>query len=435
MIETGCGRSYICAAVLVVVSSLLYGQSGTDDGSADLRLRNPPSVRNYMLGNWDSHRSRLEKKGVAFDLYYISDFLGSPSGGRDQIMTDWGRVRCIVDIDLGTLGGAHAPTFHVTGVWQYGTDLGNRYLGTIANPSSLVSAHALRLDSWWFQQALLGKRLFIKGGQFAGQDFYGVQEYGSSYLMEPLGYALGNLFVTTYESFDPAATPAAEIMFLPSKHLSLKSAVLAGNRNPYRDDTTGFSFKIEDSPVVASEIGYLNGSPDLNSSLPTGKSYPGKYKVGTSYNLGDFVNPVTLVKSAGNYLLYFMANQAVYRREAGSNKGLDVDFAFDWSPDDVNRVNEQITGGWRYNGPIPHREKDTVAFGLVYSKVSKDFNQDYLLHSLPTFGAEKAFELNYMVRAQPWLIIQPAVQYYANLGGDTHRGDAVVAGFRVKVSF
>jgi porin len=73
-------------------------------------------------------------------------------------MTDWGRVRGIVDIDLGKLTGTHAPTFHATGVWQYGTDLGNRYLGTIANPSSLVSAHAFRLDSWWFQQALFGKR-------------------------------------------------------------------------------------------------------------------------------------------------------------------------------------------------------------------------------------------------------------------------------------
>jgi porin len=147
-----------------------------------------------------------------------------------------------------------------------GTDLGNRYLGTIANPSSPVSAHAFRLDSWWFQQALFGKRLFLKGGQFAAQDFYGVQEYGSSYVIEPLGYALGNLFVTAYESFDPEATPAAEVMFVPSKHLSLKSAVLAGNRNPYRNDTTGFSFKIEDSPALVSEISYLAGSPDLNSS-------------------------------------------------------------------------------------------------------------------------------------------------------------------------
>src|SRR6202040_83066 len=121
-----------------------------------------------------------------------------------------------------------------------------------ANPSRLVSAHAFRLDSWWFLQALFGKRLFLKGGQFAGQDFYGVQEYGSSYVMEPLGYALGNLFVTTFESFDPAAPPAAEVMFVPSKHVYVKSGALAGNRNPYGEDTTGFSFKIKDSPVVVS---------------------------------------------------------------------------------------------------------------------------------------------------------------------------------------
>src|SRR6202021_3047526 len=91
--------------------------------------------------------------------------------------------------------------------------------------------------------------------------------------------------------------------------------------------------------------------------------------------------------------------------------------------------------GLGFNRPMPPPGKGTAAFGLVYSKVSDHFNRGYLLHSLPTFGAEKAFELNYMVRAQPWLIIQPAVEYYANLGGDTHRGDAVVAGFRIKVSF
>jgi hypothetical protein len=54
MIETGRSRSYICAAVLVIVSTLSYGQSCTDDGTADLRLRNPPSARNYILANWDS---------------------------------------------------------------------------------------------------------------------------------------------------------------------------------------------------------------------------------------------------------------------------------------------------------------------------------------------------------------------------------------------
>jgi porin len=435
MMEAAGGLIYICATIFVIASTLSFGQSATDYGGTYPPVRNPPSVRNYMLGDWDGTRSRLQAEGVVFDFYSVNDFLGNPFGGSEQVPTGWGRIRGTVDIDLGELTRSQAPTLHVTGVWQYGTDLGNQYLGTIANPSSLVSAHAFRLDSWWFQQALFGKRLFFKAGQFAGQDFYGVQEYGSSYLMEPLGYALGNLFVTTYESFDPAATAAVEIMFVPSKHVYVKSAVLAGNRNPYGDDTTGFSFKIKNSPVIVSEIGYLSGSPDLNSSPPTLKSYPGKYKVGSSYNVGDFVDPVTLVKRAGNYLVYFMANQAVYRRQAGSNTGLDVDFAFDCSPYDVNRVNEQITGGLRYNGPIPHRQKDTAAFGFVYSRVSGHFNQGYLLQSLPTFGAEKAFELNYMVRAQPWLVLQPTLQYYADLGANMRRGNAVVAGFRVKVTF
>jgi porin len=390
--------------------------------------------QNYLLGDWGGTRSQLAQEGVTFDVSYISDFLGNPTGGRDQAFTSWQRIRGIVDIDIGKLTDTNAPTFHITGLWQNGANLGSTYLGSIANPSSLVSAPTFRLDSWWFQQALFEKHLFLKGGQFAGQDFYGVQEYGGSYLMEPLGYALGNLG-TDYESFDPASTPAAEVMVVPNKHLYVKSAILAGNRNPYADDVTGFSFNIKNSPVVVSEIGYLTGSSDLNSSSPTRKTYPGKYKVGSSYNIGDFTDPVTLQKSSGNYLMYFMANQAVYRREVGSNRGLDLDFAMDWSPDKVNRVNEQITGGFRYNGPIPHREKDTVAVGVVYSKVSDHFNQSYLLQSVPTYGAEHAFELNYMAQVTPWLIVQPTVQYYSDLGAGTHRGDAVVAGFRLKVTF
>ena len=85
------------------------------------------------------------------------------------------------------------------------------YLGSIANPSSLVSADTTRLDSWWFQEALANNKVFIRVGQFAGLDFYGNQLYGGSYILEPLGYAFGNLFTADYESFNPAATPAAEL--------------------------------------------------------------------------------------------------------------------------------------------------------------------------------------------------------------------------------
>src|SRR5207302_9696499 len=141
---------------------------------------------------------------------------------------------------------------------------------------------------------------------------------------------------------------------------------------------------------------------------------PGTYQFRSSYNVGDVVEPVTRANSRGNYFMCLMANQAVYRKAVGSHRGLDLDFAIDWSPDAVNGINEQITGGFRYNGPIPVRKQDTVSFGFVYSKVSDHFDRSYLLQSLPVLGAEKAFELNYMFQATHWLVLQPADQYYAD---------------------
>jgi carbohydrate-selective porin OprB len=119
-----------------------------------------------------------------------------------------------MDVDFGKLADWNGLTFHVTGLWQFGGNLGAD-MGTLANPSGLVSAHTTRLDSFWLQQAFLRNRLFLRAGQFAGLDFYGNQEYGASYLIEPLDYAFGNLFPTTYESFNPAGTPAAEIQVIP----------------------------------------------------------------------------------------------------------------------------------------------------------------------------------------------------------------------------
>ena len=58
------------------------------------------------------------------------------------------------------------------------------------------------------------------------------------------------------ESFDPAGTPAAEVRYVPSKHVYVKSAIFSGNRNPYHDDISGVNFKFKDNPVIATEAGY-----------------------------------------------------------------------------------------------------------------------------------------------------------------------------------
>jgi len=389
----------------------------------------PPNPRQYAFGDWDGERTRLADKGVTFDFFYIADLLSNPTGGLTQRNAGWGRIRGTIDVDFGKLTGWQGLSFHATGLWQFGTNLGGN-IGTIANPSGLVSAHTTRLDSFWLQQSLLHDHLFIKAGQFAGLDFYGVQEYGGSFIIEPLDYAFGNLFPTTFESFNPAGTPAAEIRVIPWRSLYLKAAVLSGNRDPYNQDTTGFNFQIKDSPDFVDEIGYyVDQKPDK-----TRKTYPGHYKFGSAFNAGKFPNAQG-IESPNNYLLYGAVNQAVYRTSAGSDQGLDVLAAWDWSPPATNRQNTQTILGARYNGPIPSRPQDSVDFAFIYSRIADPYRAIGITPGLPLLGSEKAIELNYAAWVRPYLLFQPVFQYYDDVGANSHIPNAVVLGFRVKVDF
>jgi porin len=106
-----------------------------------------------------------------------------------------------------------------------------------------------------------------------------------------------------------------------------------------------------------------------------------------------------------------MANQAIFRSEAGSNRGLDVTLAFDWSPGDISRENGQITAGVRYHGAISERPQDTVAFGFVHTKIGDPFPLIEMPLRASMLGSEKAIELNYAAYLKPYLMCQPVFQY------------------------
>ena len=450
MLCTAARDGRLCGVILFSLLTLPFpassqstsSSSSSDNPSAPASPAQTPQAppqsqpRQYLLGDWGGERSRLANKGVTFDFFYVADLQANPTGGLEQTYAGWGRIRGTMDVDFNKLGWAwRGLTFHVTGLWQFGGNLGAD-IGVLANPSGLVSAHTTRLDSFWLQQSLFNGHLFLKAGQFAGLDFYGNQEYGGSYLIEPIDYAFGNLFSTTYESFNPAGTPAAEARVILCKTLYIRSAVLSGNRNPYAQDTNGFHFVIADSPVFAFETGfshhyeYLNGQTgDFDKKL-----YPSLYKFGATYNAGKFTDAFGNT-TRGNYLIYGSMNQAVYRTTTGRNTGLDAMFGFDWSPNDVNRENSQITLGARYNGPIPARPQDGAAFGFVYTHIGDPFQTIGIPPGAPALGTEKAIELNYAANIRPYFLVQPVFQYYVDPGANSRVPNAAVFGFRTKVTF
>src|SRR5258705_7309544 len=296
----------------------------------------------------------------------------------------------------------------------------------------MSSANTCRLDSWWVEKRWLDERITARVGQFAGQDFYGAKHYGASFIFEPMGYALGNLF-TDLESFDPPSTPALEVRVVPLDNFYVKSMVLAAVRSPFLQNETGLVPQFNGTAMSVSEIGFTPGKKASSvrafDNVETRKGYSGLYQFGASYNPGKFTTPTSARPRAGNYLLYWMASQALWRVDPKESRGLDATFAYDWSPPDVNGNNTLLTAGLRFNEPLPLNIHNTMSLGYVRNSLSSQFPPPGLRSS----NTEQGVEFNTLLDPLPMLLLQPVIQYYANVGGRPNR--AVGFGCRIKVEF
>jgi porin len=434
-------------AALLAVAALLFAArcSAQYHLETNYAEANPANDRQYLFGDLFGIRSALAEKGITFNIENTTDSFGVVHGGLSDQPAAFTRIRGTLDIDFDKMTGTHHElSFHATGLWQTGNNIGAQ-LGSYANPSGLDSVHVFRMDSFWLQKQWADGIVTVRVGQMAGWDFFGNQEYGGSFTIEPLNYALGNIFNATYLTFNPAGVPAAYIRLdgfraseRPIRGFYAKSAAFSGNRNPYQQDTTGLHFVIANSPVMASEAGFLWDAPESpDQALPSDrKLYPGIYRFGgvVNYN-GIFVDPLSGAITKGSYLYYFMAAQAVYRAEAGSNRGLDLTFAYDNSPNTVNLQNSMITVGGVYHGIIPRRTADDLAIGFVSTRTGNAYSQLNELLLGYALGWEKAYTLDYKAQLKPWFAVQPTFQYYNTIEGNPRRSSGVVIGLRTDVRF
>jgi porin len=417
-----------CCTLLVPV--YLQGQRPQETLSGPDSHETGEGPHGHLFGEWGGERTRLDKRGIHFDFQYVSDSLANVAGDKEARYSSWNRFRWTVDIDFGALTDHPGLYFHATALWQGGGNLGT-YLGTLTSPSGLSSMNTCRLDSWWLEKRWLDERFTIRFGQFAGQDFYGAQHYSASFIFEPMGYALGNLF-TDYESFDPPSTPALEVRVVPTHKLYVKSMVEAEDREPFSHNPTGFVPQFRGVPVSISEIGFSPGKEATgvraSDNVESRKGYSGLYQFGASYNPSKFTTASGATRS-GNYLLYWMANQALWRVDPKHARGLDGTISYDWSPANVNRNNTMLTTGLRFNEPLPVRFHNTVSVAYIQNLLS----QQFVPPGQPPWEPEHAIEFNALLDPLPMLLLQPVIQHFTNVGA--RPGHAVVLGFRTKVEF
>jgi len=155
---------------------------------------------------------------------------------------------------------------------------------------------------------------------------------------------------------------------------------------------------------------------------------PGRYTFGAFYDTRDFDKLSDQTKqNSGNYGLYWILEQMIYREENTSDQGLTPWTAIAISPDEtINTFPFFISGGLVYKGLIPDRGNDRAVFGFAYGSISEDLDdRDY----------EFMTEISYLIQAKPWLEIQPDIQWIVNPGGRSDISNALVIGMQTVVDF
>ena len=453
---------------------LLLALTGTQPGWADelmtsslprmtqsepLPTRSDFITPQTLLGDWGGLRPWLDERGISFTLNQTSDYLGNTQGGFRQGFVYDGLLDLELDLDLNKAIGWRGGRIHVTGYGIQGQDLSTQYIGNLMTASNVESQPSLaKVGEFWLEQRLVDDRLRIRGGLLEADRYYMMSPTASVFVNSTFG------FPDSWEANMPGggpgfpnATPGALASFNFNDDWSLTASVMNGQPlGPATSSTDyGVNFPVGNGVLSWMEAAY---TPEFRFSEST---LPGNYKLGGWYNsaqinnvtnafTGRTINTPVNTTYRGQYAIYGVIDQTLWREKGTETQGLSAFTRITTSPQtERNLVTWYFDAGLAYVGIFDGRPDDILGIGFGWAKFTPYLNGPIATQNAqsntqtPLVKPESLVELTYQAPINPWLTLQPFVQYAINPGGKAPMPNnpnqaipnATIVGLRANVAF
>lgn len=443
---------------------------GQPGWAANLFTPNQPT----LLGDIYGLRTVLGRYGVSLGLQEISELSGNPTGGIRQGASYRGVTILSLGLDTAKAFGWEGGTFNVSALQIHGRSITQDNLQVLHTSTSIEALRSTRLWEIWYQQTLLDGRLDAKVGQQSVDQEFMTTSYGGLFINSGFGYPL----VPAADQYAggpayPLASLGLRLRARPAPDWTVLAGVFNDNPpgGPFDDDSqvrgasqSGTRFNTNTGALVLAEVQYALNAPGTGpDGKPTDRGLPGTYKLGGWYDSGQFPDRrrdtlgLSLADPAsagdprqrrGNFGLYGVADQMIWRADGDSPKALGAFLRMVGAPGDRNLLNFSMNAGLTLKAPFPGRDDDTVGIGYGFAKISPSailFDQDIdrFAGPYPVRGSESMLELTYQAQVAPWWAVQPAFQYYWTPGGGTpdplnntrRIGNAAVFTLRTNITF
>ena len=483
----GCALAWAYDAAYAQSSPVAVAQASSEIASQPSSSASLPEPLKQMT-DAGGLRAWLEQQGIQFTFIYYGDLFANPSGGVKQGPGYDGRFGTIIDADLEKLAGWSGAKFHASFHQIHGSQFSAVNLENLMTVSGIEAPPSTRLFNLWIEQKL-GNYGSLRVGQFTAAQEFLVSQNANLFVNSTFGWPVLN--AQDLPSGGPAfpeATPGVRLAFAPNERLTVRAAIFNGDPagpgagNPVERDPFGLAFRVRDPPLLIAEVAYAYnqpkagpspGNPHQEGSAPARQSQsseaaslglPGTIKFGVWVHTERFadqrfdaqggllaVSGGPPLQHAGNFGVYGIIDQMLWRVPAGGDRGLSFFLRASAAPSDRNPIDLYADGGLTFKGLLESRQDDIVGLGVAFGRISPRaaaHDRDIAALSampMPIRDFEAAIELTYQVEiAENWSV-QPNIQYIVHPGGNVPNPfdpsgrspirDATVLGMRTMLKF
>jgi porin len=428
---------------------------------------------NYLLGDMWGLRTALSHYGLSLGLEETSEVLGNVSGGTRTGFEYDGLTQAVLQFDTQRGLGWYGGLFNASALEIHGRNLSADNLATLQTASGIESDRSLRLWELWYDQKFLDEdRLDIKIGQQSLDQEFMVSNNALYFVNTMFGWP-------ALPSYDlPGGGPAYPLSALgvrfrarPVDQINLLVGVFNGSPvannsgDPQRQNPSGTSFPLNGGALAIAELQY--SYPALGSMVYAGETQPLAriYRIGVWYDTESFADQrsddrgLSLANPAGSgnpaqhrgdYAIYAVADQMVWRSEADPNRSISLFGRIMGTPESSrNLIDFSMNAGLVMRDPFTYRTADTFGLGMGIAHVSgraAALDRDNFAYTgafSPVRHSETFIEATYQYQVKPWWQVQPDFQYLFNAGGGVANpnglpervGNEAVLGVRTTILF
>ena len=417
--------------------------------------------RSNLFGDMGGLRPWLAQYGLSFGLQETSEYMGNVSGGTSRGGAYQGVTEFSLGMDTQKAFGLPGGIFNVSGFQIHGTSLTSRNLQTLQNASGIEADASTRLWELWYQQTLPGGKVDVKVGQQSLDQEFMVSQYANTFMNATFGWSvLPSVDLPAGGPAYPLSSLGVRVRATPTDAITVLGGVFDGNPapgdgDPQKLNASGTNFNLGNGALVIGEIQYAMNQPPANNSDPKPSGMPGTYKLGFWYNSNRFADPATGVTGVGgpvshrgNYSIYAVADQMVWRPSVDSPQSVGVFARVMGAPGDRNLVDLGVNAGVTLKAPFKGRDNDVAGLAVGYAHIgshAQDFAsaQAASTPGYPSRSAETVLEATYQYQIAPWWQLQADFQYFFRPAGgipdpqnaSRRIGDEAVFGLRTTVAF